>query len=885
MNHFPKLLFLLPLLVSASLVAQTIPHRPGEFLVSLSVGEDAVVLMRRMPTFSDSERISDLLNIWILRNNLPEQEVLKWLREQPEVRSAQFNHLLENRTLPDDPLFPQQWYLRNDGSSGGTVDADLDAEKAWDITTGGLSPAGDTIVIAIIDGGLNAAHPDLAANLWRNRAEIPNNDIDDDGNGYTDDFRGWNVFSQTDDIEGSTTTHGTPVSAIMGARGNNGIGMTGINWNTKILFLAASGTEANVLAAYDYVYQTRKRYNSSWGDQGAFVVAVNCSWGVNYGQPADAPLWCEAFDKLGEVGIVSVAATANLPINVDVLGDLPTACLSNYLIGVTSLRRNDQKAENAAWGAQHVDLGAYGQDVLSAATSGGYGNFSGTSFAAPQVTGAIGLLYSAPCPNLIALAKTDPASAAYWAKSLILENVTPNASLSGKTFTNGRLNLYQTLQTYENQCSNCPAPFALKAEMLTESSAILLWSKPPAAIHINLRWRMLGMLDWNTLATVSAPFLLSDLADCAVYEFEVQTICEGGETSPWSLPFIFTTQGCCTPPASIWMESGTLDLTKIAWEASSLNNEYRLRLRKAGNTVWAYFEADTNFWVFQNLLPCAQYEMQVQSYCQDWITDYSSLFSFQTKGCGACNDLEYCLVKAQNATEEWISLVQIGAWFNESGSGGYGYQKFTEDQAVMPKLVAGAMTPVVVKPGFSGVASKEYFRIFIDYNQDGDFDDADELAFDPGFALEGLAEGFIQSPAFAMAGITRARVMMKYTTPNDNPPTPCTPFDFGQVEDYCVELLLDSVSTSIPVEDTVWMIRAFPQPAGDWVMLEFPAGVSKSVCEIQVVNAWGQTMTVCSTTLMKNSKLYIETSQWPAGIYGVQLRCGARVIHGKLLKG
>ena len=902
MNHFPKLLLLLIFLSGASLAAQNVPHQPGEFLVSLSEGLDTSSLLRKMPSLT-AKKVSNLLNIWLLRSDLPEEEVLAWLLKQPEVRLVQFNHILENRsvphmdkevgriythaedsTLPNDPLFPHQWHLLNDGQAGGIFDADLDAEQAWDITTGGLTPAGDTIVIAVIDGGLDAAHPDLAPNLWYNHAEIPNNGLDDDGNGYSDDFRGWNVFAESDDIEGNSTAHGTPVSAILGARGNNGLGVTGVNWNTKIMFVAASGSEAAILEAYDYVFQARKKYNTSSGEKGAFVVAVNCSWGINYGQPALAPLWCEAFDQLGAAGIVSVAATANLPINIDLLGDLPTACPSNFLISVTSLNKSDIKADNAAWGSQHVDLGAYGQDVFTAAAGGGYGQFYGTSFAAPQVAGAVGLLYSAPCPNLIALAKIDPASAAYWAKSLLLENVTPNPSLSGKSLTDGRLNLFKSLQNYENQCSNCPAPFALKTEALTDVSVMLLWSSPPASTVTQLRWRMLGTGPWIQLTDVQDTFLLSGLTVCTVYEFELQTICEGGIASAWSQPYIFQTKGCCTAPASVWLENCTYNAAEIAWEASGFNNTYRVRLREAGTSGWDIFEPVTSLWVFENLKSCTKYEVQVQARCEDWLTDFSAIFSFQTKGCGACNEVIYCDAKGESASEEWISSVQIGAWFHFSGPGGNGYQNFGSAQSDFPQLIAQNTIPVIITPGFSGALSKEYFRIFIDFNQDGDFDDDDELAFDPGFALEGVAEGLIQVPAIAIPGITRLRVMMKYTSPNDDPPTSCTSFDFGQVEDYCAELLLDSLNTSISSADTVWQLRAYPQPAHDWVMLELTESVSTNTCEIEVVDMTGRIILYQSSPMLRNGRFYLDTNAWACGLYAVKAMCGEKVMRGKLIR-
>jgi serine protease len=846
-------------------------------------------LTRRFDPEGSSEKVADLLNIWLVRSQLPEKEVLEWLRRQPEVRFAQFNHLLENRAqasnlLPDDPFFTQQWHLVNDGSVG-VFDADLDAEQAWDISTGGLTPAGDTIVLAVIDGGLDATHPDLTPNQWRNWAEIPNNGLDDDLNGYVDDFRGWNVFSQNDMIEGNSTNHGTPVCGILGASGNNGLGVSGVNWSTKIMFVAASGTEAAILSAYDYVLKARQRYNTTVGGKGAFVVAVNCSWGIDYGQPSEAPLWCEAFDVMGGEGIVSVAATANLPINVDEVGDLPTACPSNFLISVTSLNRYDEKVDNAAWGSVHIDLGAYGKEVLSTASLGGYGQFSGTSYAAPQVSGALGLLYAAPCPNLIALAKTDPASAAYWAKSLVLETITPNPSLTGKTYTEGRLNLFRTLQNYQSQCSSCPAPFALKTETETDTSSLLLWSKPMVAESVNLRWRKLGVGAWNFIPTVTDSFMLSGLSVCTAYEFEMQSDCGQGVVSAWSQPNVFETKGCCVAPSSVWADSVQEDYALIAWEPTSSINLYRIRFRKLGDSNWGFVIASNHSWVLQNLSPCTTYEMQVQARCEEWYTVFSPLISFKTKGCGACTEVGYCAVMGSNATEEWITSVHIGNWSNESGAGGNGYQNFTGNQLASIQLVSQTNIPIKIIPGYSGSETKEYFRVFVDYNQDGDFEDDDELVFDPGFALEGAAEGIIYVPELALGGSTRLRVMMKFTTPNDNPPTPCANFDFGQTEDYCAELLVDSVLTSIPVEDTVWVLRAYPQPAQDWVLLEYPEPVSKGECEILVADMTGRVMLHQQAPLLRNGKVYLDTKYWPSGIYGVQARCGGKVMRGKLLKG
>ena len=139
------------------------------------------------------------------------------------------------------------------------------------------------------------------------------------------------------------------------------------------------------------------RYDETEGAEGAYVVATNASWGLTGGQPADSPIWCDLYDVLGANGILNMGATANQNLDIDVVGDLPTACPSDFLISVTNLNDNDQKVTAAGFGSSTIDIGAYGEGAFTTTIGGGYGTFAGTSAATPAVSGAVGLLYSAPC--------------------------------------------------------------------------------------------------------------------------------------------------------------------------------------------------------------------------------------------------------------------------------------------------------------------------------------------------------------------------------------------------------------------------------------------------------------------------------------------------------
>lgn len=908
MNHNRfSLLLLLTFLGYNFCLAQKTAHLPGQILVSLHPDKSPQTLMRRMendiPVSKTSpKKIADFLNIWLLETNPEaEQVALEWLRRQPEVRMAQFNHVLENRAsplrnegfdptnsqttgydiLPNDPLFSQQWQLMNTGANGGTANADLDAELAWDITTGGLTPAGDTIVVAVIDGGIDLMHTDLASNLWKNWAEIPGDNLDNDNNGYVDDFRGWNVNVGNDNILGVSTGHGTPVSAIIGAKGNNNNGVTGINWNVKIMFVAGGGNEAKILESYNYVLQSRKRYNASNGQSGAFVVAVNCSWGTDYGQPDDAPLWCAAFDSLGAAGILSVAATANIPVNVDVVGDLPTTCPNDFLLTVTSLTKTDVKASNAAWGPTHIDLGAYGEGIFTAGANNGYGTYNGTSFAAPQVAGAVALLYSAPCPNLIALAKSDPAAAALWAKGLILSSTTPNNALQDITLTGGRLNLYSLLQDYQDQCSPCPAPFALHVLDISVNSALLKWSEIADFQTVTLYWRQSGSSNWNVVNDVEGTYLLENLQPCTWYEFALSAVCQQGISSDWSVVTSFKTDGCCEPPTNIWAEWATSAEALLTWNKVTAAVGYRLRVRPAGGS-WMFYDVDaTTIFTVQNLLPCTNYEVQVLTLCSTGPTIYSASAFFKTAGCGSCTDANYCTAKAQYAAEEWIASVAIGNWEHSSG-GNSGYQDFTGNQPSVLQIFSQTPLDVTITPGFSGLPYKEHFRIFIDFNMDGDFDDSGELTFDPGWASDSPMYGQLAVPNFQSVGLTRMRVMMKYKGVSNLPPTPCETFEFGQVEDYCVELSF-SVSTETP-EQTTNNLLIYPQPAGEHVTLEFPENTIAGGWNISVWDVTGRQVFAGLRSLTMGGTLRLAVGDWPSGAYVILAEQDERLFRGVILK-
>lgn len=390
------------------------------------------------------EKLSGRLNIFLLNYNsglIDDERLLENIKAHPYVELAQFNHFIQQREfIPNDNFFGLQWNMHNTGQTGGTNDADIDGPEAWDLGNSGVTATGDTIIVAIVDNGFDIDHEDLK--FWKNYHDIPGNGIDDDTNGYVDDYNGWNSWTNTGEI--IEADHGTHVTGIAAAQGNNSIGVTGVNLNVKVMPVVGSATvESIVVAGYAYVHEMRSLYNETGGEKGAFIVSTNASFGVDNGQPEDYPIWGAMYDSLGMVGVLSAGATANANWNIDEVGDIPTAFPSDFLITVTNTDKDDVKSSGAAYGLTTIDLGAPGTQIYSTRQSNAYGYKTGTSMASPHVAGAIAYMFSVASEEFMEAYHNDPAGMALVIKQYILDGVDPIPSLDGITVTGGRLNIYK----------------------------------------------------------------------------------------------------------------------------------------------------------------------------------------------------------------------------------------------------------------------------------------------------------------------------------------------------------------------------------------------------------------------------------------------------------
>jgi subtilisin family serine protease len=369
--------------------------------------------------------------VWKLSGSMSVDDIIARSSKNPLFEYIERDYILTaaalNRptaTFPNDPGFSQLWGLHNIGQNGGTPDADIDAPEAWDI-----QKANPNLFIGVNDTGVDYNHQDLVDNIWTNPGEIANNGVDDDRNGYIDDIRGWD-FAYNDNNPMDVYGHGTHVSGTIAGKGNNGVGVTGVAWNAKIMpfkFLDDTGWGYTSNAILAINYATAKGVeltNNSWG-------------GGGYSQAL-----YDAINAAGQAGALFIAAAGNSSNNNDTNPFYPATYNLANIISVAATTRNDQLVTLAntgnRWGSNYgltsVDLGAPGLDIYSTTPGNTYSTYSGTSMATPHVTGAAALLWS-----------QNPTWTAQQVKNTLMNTGDSKAALAGKTVSGKRLNVFNAL--------------------------------------------------------------------------------------------------------------------------------------------------------------------------------------------------------------------------------------------------------------------------------------------------------------------------------------------------------------------------------------------------------------------------------------------------------
>lgn len=333
--------------------------------------------------------------------------VCKALRaENPDITVCEPNFVYETQVVPNDAKYSSLWGMNK-----------IDMPTAWESSTGSQS-----VVVAVVDTGVDYTHPDLAQNMWVNPGEIAGNGKDDDANGYVDDVYGVNVLNNTGNPF-DDNSHGTHVSGTIGGVGNNGLGVSGVNWQVRIMgvkFLSAGGggTLYGAVAGINYaVANGAQIINASWGGGGFSQALYN------------------AINTARSAGVLFVAAAGNSGLDNDLYPNYPAAYDLDNIVSVAASGQNDSLASFSNYGLQSTDIAAPGVSILSTVPGGGYASYSGTSMATPHVAGVAALVKAA-----------NPSLSYADLKARLLDGDSVSA-LSGKIKTGKRLNAVRALQS------------------------------------------------------------------------------------------------------------------------------------------------------------------------------------------------------------------------------------------------------------------------------------------------------------------------------------------------------------------------------------------------------------------------------------------------------
>jgi len=426
---------------------------PGEVLVKFKAGTSAGSIAGAHARHAARLlRVLGKSDVHQVQTPLAVADAVRGYQSDPDVEYAEPNWIYRTQAVPNDPSFGQLWGLHNTGQAingfgNGIADKDIDAPEAWNIQTGSSS-----VVVGIIDTG-RQDHVDLVGNLWTNPGDPTFNGVDNEGNGKIDDVHGWNFFGNNNVLYGSDAcddAHGTHTAGTVGAKGNNAVGVVGVNWNVSIMSLkflgggGCSGTTADAVLAVQYAASKGAKLTSnSWGGGGQSNALLNA---------------------INAAGILFIAAAGNNGTNNDVgAGFYPCNEATPLMICVASTTKTDARSGFSNFGAVHVHLGAPGSEILSTIPVNAYDYFNGTSMATPHVAGVAALLFA-----------QFPGISAADVKCRILQNVDPIPALAGITVTGGRLNAFKAL--------NAPGCVAT-----TVTGTILIGGSGQSGLTVNLK--------------------------------------------------------------------------------------------------------------------------------------------------------------------------------------------------------------------------------------------------------------------------------------------------------------------------------------------------------------------------------------------------------------
>lgn len=397
---------------------------PGEYLVKFKNSSSNQIL--NSEEVYENRVVIPEENLFVIKRNILERQdyVIKTVQQHPSVEYVEPNYVYRTFKVPNDPDFGKLWGLSNlgqsDGKNMGIAGFDLDAVRAWDLTTGSSE-----VILAVIDTGIDYNHPDLKDNMWTNQSELNGQTgIDDDGNGIVDDIYGAN-FVKPNEATGDPMddhSHGTHCAGTIGAKGDDGLGIVGVAWNVKLMavkFLSkdGGGSLEGAIKAVDYATKMgAKISNNSWGGGG------------------ESQALREAIQRAHLAGSLFVAAAGNSSSDNDKTPNFPSNYKVDNVLAVAAVDNQGKLASFSSYGKRMVHVAAPGVNVYSSVLKEKYGSKSGTSMATPHVAGLAVLLASA-----------EPTLTHVQIKERIINTAKTLDSVKQKVASRGMANAYAAL--------------------------------------------------------------------------------------------------------------------------------------------------------------------------------------------------------------------------------------------------------------------------------------------------------------------------------------------------------------------------------------------------------------------------------------------------------
>lgn len=799
-------------------------------------------------------------------------------------------------TDPNDPNYDSQWHYNNTGQSGGTADADIDLPEAWELETGDAE-----VVVAIEDEGVDYDHVDLAGNMWTNAGEIAGNGVDDDNNGYVDDYYGYNFgLDQGEIVPGE---HGTHVSGTVAAETNNGVGVAGVaggsgnNDGVRLMSVQVFSGYSQGGFAEGFVYAA---------DMGAHI--SQNSWGGG----GESQSINDAIDYFiqngGSSGVMSGGVVIIAAGNSNESSGASTwPAQYESAIAVASTDDNDVRSSFSNYGSW-VDIAAPGSDILSCKPNDSYQYMSGTSMACPHVSGVAALVVSHFKGNITPSQVRSR-----------LEDYADNIDAQNPSYVgllgSGRLNAYGAISgetppeppaTYcTSQGSN--SSYEWIAEVVvgsyTNSSGaagytdftneeINLDAGQSYAVSLtpgfsgstyNEYWKI--WIDFNNDTIFDASELVFDAGSLSKTTVTgsiiipsdatgtrrmrvsmkyngAQTACETfsyGEVEDYHVVFGTATPDTEAPtaPTSLAASNITENSVELNWNASTDNVGVDSYLVYQDGSQIAS-TASTNYSV-TGLAAATTYNFTVKA--MDAAGNVSAASNQVSVTTDDASPVEYCASQGNNTYYEWIDLVELGTINNSTGANG-GYADFTN---LSTNVTRGASTTIYVSAGFRSSSYTEYWQVWIDLDQSGTFD-SDELLVSGSSSSADRLQATLDIPSGATLGTTRMRVTMKYNSAAD----PCETFSYGEVEDYTVNITdtyqyqLTQHPNAGTLEDKVAAnMKIFPNPAQNFIQLELNHG-ARTATMVTIYNSEGKQM---KQQQMEGETTTIDISDLPAGNY------------------